>query len=91
LTAAPIPAAAKEFETHYKQCLRQKIREGKAQRAARPDWKPYVRRKLICDLCGASLASRSHLEDHKKLHTGEKPYKCDQCDFASIYKKGLEK
>ena len=38
-----------------------------------------------CDNCGKGFTNIHHLNDHKNIHTGEKPYKCKYCSacFAS--------
>uniref|UniRef100_A0A1B0CTR0 Putative c2h2-type zn-finger protein n=1 Tax=Lutzomyia longipalpis TaxID=7200 RepID=A0A1B0CTR0_LUTLO len=38
--------------------------------------------KHICSECGKSYACRAVLEAHRVIHTGEKPFKCTQCDKA---------
>ncbi|KAL0962919.1 hypothetical protein UPYG_G00347140 [Umbra pygmaea] len=32
-----------------------------------------------CQECGRSFLSRGRLEDHRRMHTGEKPFKCPNC------------
>lgn len=45
----------------------------------------------ICDICGKSLANKYVLANHRKLHTGEREYKCDYpgCDAAYTQANGL--
>nr|XP_023668382.1 zinc finger protein 407 [Paramormyrops kingsleyae]XP_023668391.1 zinc finger protein 407 [Paramormyrops kingsleyae] len=43
-------------------------------------------RKFECDLCDRSFSERWALKNHCKLHTGEKPYKCEwpSCHYSFL-------
>ncbi|XP_067636631.1 zinc finger protein ZFP2-like isoform X3 [Eurosta solidaginis] len=42
--------------------------------------------ELECDICGKCFYRKSYLRQHKRTHSGEKPYKCDICErrFANL-------
>ncbi|KAJ8678933.1 hypothetical protein QAD02_014720 [Eretmocerus hayati] len=39
----------------------------------------HKQRPHVCDICGASLKRKEHLDRHKQAHTKERPYQCGTC------------
>lgn len=39
----------------------------------------HKQRPHICDICGASLKRKEHLDRHKQGHNKDRPYQCNMC------------
>ncbi|XP_041951843.1 uncharacterized protein LOC121712005 [Alosa sapidissima] len=48
-------------------------------------------RKNQCEVCGRVLSNASALENHARLHTGERPFSCDKCGKAFPSVRGLNR
>ena len=44
----------------------------------------------VCDFCGKGFGGRSKMLSHRLLHTGEKPFACDRCDYRAVKKCNYE-
>lgn len=45
----------------------------------------------ICEFCGAYYQKISQLKVHQRLHTNEKPFKCETCNVSFHFKKELRR
>ena len=41
-------------------------------------------RMFPCTLCTYSSTTASHLKRHKRIHSGEKPFMCEQCEYSLV-------
>lgn len=51
----------------------------------------FPKRSTECSECGRVLSNASALENHMRLHTGERPYTCSQCGKAFPSVRGLNR
>ena len=52
-------------------------------------WRFTQERSLISVICQYSTKFKHALVNHMKIHTGEKPYKCDICQYSSAHRSAL--
>lgn len=43
-------------------------------------------RKYICSVCGKGARTSTDLATHSRIHTGERPYKCNVPNCTKSYK-----
>ena len=48
-------------------------------------------KEFVCDLCDYKTVDNIGLQDHiRQVHTMERPFKCDQCNYAGSSKRHLK-
>jgi uncharacterized Zn-finger protein len=47
-------------------------------------------RPHVCSICGRRFLEKSHLVRHERIHFNERPFKCEECDYASTRRDKLK-
>ena len=46
--------------------------------------------QYVCPYCGKAMKSRAEMVRHIRIHTGEKPYICNMCNYKTNRKSSLD-
>ncbi|XP_077495864.1 uncharacterized protein LOC144106794 [Amblyomma americanum] len=54
------------------------------------DYIPGTKRQLLhCHLCPYTTVHRTHMKDHQRMHSGERPHQCSHCGKGFVQKRHL--
>ena len=49
------------------------------------------KKRIQCRFCPRVIYNYSWLENHERMHTSERPYKCEKCNFSHAFYSRLKK
>ncbi|XP_011685085.1 PREDICTED: zinc finger protein 525-like [Wasmannia auropunctata] len=52
---------------------------------------PVKARKYQCNICQKKFTQNSHLTEHKRIHSGVRPYKCEVCSLSFRFSKSMKR
>ena len=55
------------------------------------DGSQHLGTQNVCEFCSKSFASKRNLQRHILIHTGEKPYSCQFCNYRATQKIQVDK
>ncbi|XP_033099216.1 zinc finger protein 41-like [Anneissia japonica] len=86
-----IHRAKHQSEFYCEACKKSYVSQQKLDKHYQSPMHKHIINPLICEHCGYSSNKKDNFLVHMRKHTGERPYKCNHCPYASADGSTLKK